>query len=104
MHSPRTEDVHQAASADAKVDSRANEGEAEVVADTAVQLPALLDLLHPEHQQPAHDAEHADPDEELDPEVGHIDKIGICLLTTGDERPHRRTSPREDFKHQRVSR
>ena len=59
--------------------NRTEGGEAKVITDTAVQLPALLDLLHPEHQQPGHDEEHADPDDELDVKHGHVDEIGTSL-------------------------
>ena len=88
------DDVDQAADAEAKVYSRANDGETEVVPDTAVQLPALLDLLHPEHQQPAHDDQHADPDDELDNEPQHVEGIPPCLSM--EESEHRavvRTTP-----------
>ena len=80
------DDEESAADAQAQVDGCANEGEAEVVADTAVQLPAFLDLLHPEHQQPSHDEEHADPDQELDVEHGHREEV-VYFLRDDHNRP-----------------
>lgn len=61
-------DVDRAAKADRQVDSRTNEGEDKVVADTGVDLPALLHLLHPVRHEPGNDEKHAHPDEELDVE------------------------------------
>ncbi len=42
-------DVDCAAKANRQVDSRTNEGEDEVIADTGVDLPALRDLLRSVH-------------------------------------------------------
>lgn len=53
--SPVVDDMNRAGHADAQVDSRANQGQAEVVANSSVNLPALLDFLHPEQKQPGYD-------------------------------------------------
>ena len=85
--SPRVveEDVERAADAEGKVYSRADDGEAEVVPDTAVQMPALLDLLHPEPQEPGHDPQHAEPDDELRTVYGHVEETASCLLSRKSE-------------------
>ena len=44
-----------------------------------MQVPALLDLLHLEHQHPGHDEEHADPDDELDVEKRDLDEVPYFL-------------------------
>lgn len=94
-HLPLTEDVDQADNADAQVGSRANETEAEVVADTAVQFPALLDLVQAEEQQPDHHEEHARPDEQLDEEVGHADEVVVSLLV----KKRNQTAPSQTQTH-----
>lgn len=63
-------DVKQSGYADDQVDGRANQGQAEVVPDAGVKLPALFDLLRPEYKQPGYDDQHAQPHQKLDEEMG----------------------------------
>ena len=50
-----------------------------------MDLPALLDLLHPEHQQGRHDQEHADADPELQEELGHDYPVLAKLIDDDDD-------------------
>ena len=73
--------VYRATNTNAQVDGRPNEGEHEVEAYTGIYLPASLDLVHPEQQQPGHDDEHSHPHQELDAKVKELDVIAVSLRT-----------------------
>lgn len=71
--------VNRAANAEAQVHSYADDGEAKVVANPHVNLPALLDLLQSKQEQPAHYEEHARAHEQLDVERGYRDPVLATL-------------------------
>lgn len=81
LHSPnvRREEVDRAANGDDKVDGYANESQPDVEANAGVYLPAFLNLLPLEEQEPGHDGEHAQPDEHLGKEEGELDEIIVAL-------------------------
>ena len=66
----------------------ANKGGLNVESEPGVRLPALLELLRPEDQQPGHDDKHADPDEELDVAPGELDECLSRLCITEREGKH----------------
>lgn len=64
-----------------------------------MHLPALLDRLHPEHEQPGHDDEHAHADDQLDEEAGDGDPIA-GPLSFDHSWPDTRNDPAQHDRHQ----
>lgn len=90
LHSLRflAADVDRAANAETQVYGRANDGEAEIVAYTAMKLPALLEraLSQETPAQPGHDAEHADPYDTFDNEHQYTaDPVAFLLMKAANE-------------------
>lgn len=75
VYSPRRVpgELRPPAQAESQVGSSSNYGHAQVVSGAAVDPPALLDLVHPEKEQPDQYGEHAHADDKLHKEEGYVD-------------------------------